>query len=109
MQTITATEFKARCLELMDRVCERGETYLITKRGRRVAQLAPVHLQRSTSVLGCLRGRMEIVGGLVGPPASEAAWNATLREWTISTPSASGRVAAERAGAGDSARHARPR
>ncbi|TMA69720.1 MAG: type II toxin-antitoxin system Phd/YefM family antitoxin [Deltaproteobacteria bacterium] len=81
MQTITATEFKARCLELMDRVCERGETYLITKRGRRVAQLAPVHLQRSTSVLGCLRGRMEIVGDLVGPPASEAAWNATLREW----------------------------
>jgi len=24
---------------------------------------------------------MEIVGDLVGPPASEAAWNATLREW----------------------------
>jgi antitoxin (DNA-binding transcriptional repressor) of toxin-antitoxin stability system len=66
----------------MDRVCERRETYLITKRGRRVAKLAPVDPPRRTgSMIGCLRGELEIAGDIVGSPASEEAWNETLREW----------------------------
>ncbi len=82
MPEITATEFKARCLELMDRVRERGETYVITKRRRRVAKLAPIDSpKRSMSVLGCLRGELEIVGDVVGVRVSENAWNETLREW----------------------------
>lgn len=36
---ITATEFKAKCLALIDRVHERGEPILITKRGKVVAKL----------------------------------------------------------------------
>jgi prevent-host-death family protein len=38
---ITATEFKARCLKLIDQVRERGEPIVITKRGRIVATLEP--------------------------------------------------------------------
>lgn len=38
---LTATEFKARCLALLDRVRERGESIVITKRGRIVARLEP--------------------------------------------------------------------
>jgi prevent-host-death family protein len=82
MRHVTATEFKARCLELMDRVSERGETYVITKRGRRVAKLAPVDAPgRRRGVLGCLRGEMEIVGDVTTSPTSAAAWTATLAEW----------------------------
>src|SRR5206468_6972110 len=82
MPEITATEFKARCLQLMDRVCERRETYLITKRGRRVAKLAPIDPpKRGPSVLGCLRGEVEIVGDIVSAPVPADAWNETLREW----------------------------
>src|SRR5262245_33331156 len=82
MQKITATEFKARCLELMDRVRERGETYLITKRGRYVAKLAPVDpAAGGTGVIGCLRGHMEIVGSTTDSPDSRQGWNATLHEW----------------------------
>jgi prevent-host-death family protein len=82
MPEITATEFKARCLELMDRVRERGETYLITKRGRTVAKLAPVApARRPGSVLGCLRGEVEIVGDVVDTRVTTAAWDETLREW----------------------------
>jgi prevent-host-death family protein len=81
-QKITATEFKARCLELMDRVSERGETYFITKRGRQVAKLAPIDVpKRSAGVLGCLRGHLEIAGEIVTSPAAEQDWHATLREW----------------------------
>lgn len=39
MKTITATEFKAKCLEILDNVPEGGLS--ITKRGKRVALLFP--------------------------------------------------------------------
>jgi prevent-host-death family protein len=38
---MTATEFKATCLAVIDRVRDRGEPVLITKRGRVVASLVP--------------------------------------------------------------------
>lgn len=38
---VPATEFKAKCLSLIDRVRERGEPITITKRGRIVARLVP--------------------------------------------------------------------
>jgi prevent-host-death family protein len=38
---ITATQFKARCLRLLDEVAETGETLVITKHGRPVARLEP--------------------------------------------------------------------
>lgn len=37
--TITATEFKAKCLALIDRVQRRGDSITITKRGKVVAKL----------------------------------------------------------------------
>jgi prevent-host-death family protein len=39
---IPAGDFKATCLKLMDRVKETGVEYVITKRNRPVARLAPV-------------------------------------------------------------------
>ena len=36
-----AAEFKAKCLALLDRVHDRGESITITKRGRVVARLVP--------------------------------------------------------------------
>jgi prevent-host-death family protein len=41
MKTIGAAEFKARCLALIDRVHDEGESITITKRGRTVARLVP--------------------------------------------------------------------
>ncbi len=38
---ISATEFKAKCLALIDQVHESGKPVLITKRGRVVASLIP--------------------------------------------------------------------
>ncbi|OFW03301.1 MAG: hypothetical protein A3H96_19580 [Acidobacteria bacterium RIFCSPLOWO2_02_FULL_67_36] len=38
---VAASEFKAKCLALIDRVRERGEPVTITKRGRVVARLVP--------------------------------------------------------------------
>ena len=38
---ITATEFKARCLRLLDEVAGTGETLVVTKRGRPVVRVEP--------------------------------------------------------------------
>ena len=43
---ISAGEFKARCLALMDEVRDRGGEYMITKRGVAVAKLVPVRQKR---------------------------------------------------------------
>jgi prevent-host-death family protein len=38
---ITASQFKARCLRLLDEVAETGETLVVTKHGRPVARVEP--------------------------------------------------------------------
>ena len=41
METINASDFKARCLAILDRVAATGERVVILKRGRPVAELGP--------------------------------------------------------------------
>lgn len=53
---IAAAEFKARCLELMDRVQETGAEYVITKHGRPVARLVPYNPPPRTSFFGSMKG-----------------------------------------------------
>ncbi len=63
-EAIGAAEFKARCLELFDRVHENGAEYVVTKHGRPVARVVPTAAPRST-LQGAFAGRMRIVGDIV--------------------------------------------
>ena len=63
---IKASEFKAKCLALMDEVARTGETLVITKNGKPVAELAP-HRSKARSPLGILKGRMIIKGDIISP------------------------------------------
>ena len=80
MTNIPATEFKAKCLELMDRVAERRETFIITKRGKPVAKLAPLDPKPKDSLFGCLRDKVRITGDIINPVLPPEAWEA-LKEW----------------------------
>ena len=51
-----AAEFKARCLELMDRVRETGAEYIVTKHGKPVAKLVPYGDPAKKSFFGSLKG-----------------------------------------------------
>ena len=73
MRTIKASDFKARCLKLMDEVAETGEPLVITKNGRPVAQLGPVERARK-SIWGLHRGQIEILGDIIEP--LDVAWEA---------------------------------
>ena len=42
METISASQFKAKCLALLDDVAETGAEITITKRGKPVARVVPV-------------------------------------------------------------------
>jgi len=53
---VAAAEFKARCLELMDRVRETGAEYVITKHGVPVAKLVPVVEARRDRLFGSMQG-----------------------------------------------------
>lgn len=66
MRTIKASEFKAKCLQIMDEVAATGETVVITKRGLPVAQLTPVR-RRPDTLFGALEGSVTILGDIIAP------------------------------------------
>ncbi len=66
MRTIKASEFKARCLKLMDEVAESGEPIVITKNGRPVSRLVPER-EKPATLFGLHRGRLTIDGDVVSP------------------------------------------
>ncbi|MDP2809459.1 MAG: type II toxin-antitoxin system Phd/YefM family antitoxin [Rhodocyclaceae bacterium] len=67
MQVIQASEFKAKCLALMDEVARTGEGILITKNGKPVAELHPPAGLRPKSPFGLHRGLIEIKGDIMSP------------------------------------------
>ena len=62
-RTIKASEFKAKCLKLMDEVAESGEEIVITKHGRPVSKLTPFR-EKPKSWFGRGKGTIEIHGDI---------------------------------------------
>ena len=65
-RTMKASEFKAKCLQLMDEVAESGGEIVITKNGKPLSRLVP-YRQRPKSFFGADRGRITIVGDIISP------------------------------------------
>ena len=66
MRTIQASEFKAKCLALMDTVAATGETWIVTKNGKPMAELRPYAGGRTDSPFGLHRD-LEIHGDIRAP------------------------------------------
>ena len=79
MTKINASDFKARCLAILDEVHETGERVVILKRGRPVAELSRVSGDGATYPQAELEGTVVIVGDVVGPVLPEDHWD-SLRE-----------------------------
>ena len=63
-QVVSATEFKAKCLALLNQIAEEGGTVTVTKRGRPMATMGPVKRRPFKSSEGALIGKVKIVGDL---------------------------------------------
>ena len=75
MDTIPAGEFKAKCLALMDRVARTGETIVVTKHGKPVAELRPHRAPPARSLIGLHKGLIKISGDIVSPIGTDL-WEA---------------------------------
>lgn len=65
---ISAAEFKAKCLKLIDEVAKSHVPLIITKRGKPVAKLAPIDEETPQSLFGYMRGKGQILGDIVNLP-----------------------------------------
>lgn len=63
---ISAADFKANCLRLMDEVARQRRPIIITKRGKPVAKLVPVE-EESVDLFGYMAGTAKICGDIIGP------------------------------------------
>lgn len=63
---VSAAQFKANCLRLMDEVAQRRRPIIITKRGKPVAKLVPVEKQE-LSLFGRMAGTIKICGDIIDP------------------------------------------
>jgi prevent-host-death family protein len=61
-RTIGAARFKEQCLALLDSLDQEG--IVITKHGRPVARLVPIH-DESAGLIGALKGKLEIRGDVL--------------------------------------------
>jgi len=69
-KVVSATEFKAKCLGLIDELETHGGTVTVTKRGRPVATVAPAKKKSFKSLRGVLAGKIKIVGDIVNEDTS---------------------------------------
>ena len=73
MRIVKASEFKAKCLKIMDEVAASGESVLITKNGVPISQLIPAK-RRPETLFGSLKGSVSISGDIIAPVAAN--WDA---------------------------------
>ena len=67
MKRINASDFKARCLAVLDRVHETGERVVILKRGRPVAELSRPTVDEKRYPQAELEGTVIVLGDVMEP------------------------------------------
>ncbi len=70
MQNYMASEFKAKCLKIIDEVADSGEGVVVTKRGVPMVKVVPI-VDRPKSMYGVDKGKIKILGDIVSPMPAE--------------------------------------
>jgi prevent-host-death family protein len=76
VRTVRASDFKAKCLAILDEVERTGEPVTILKRGRPVARLVPPTRGQGKYPQDSLHGTVEILGDILEPVLPAEAWQA---------------------------------
>jgi len=68
MQEVAISEFKAKCLGILEQVRKTKQPIRITRYGKPVAEVVPAApAAKKRNWLGSMAGKMEIVGDIVSP------------------------------------------
>lgn len=70
-KTISASEFKAKCLRILEDLEPGG--VVITKRGRPIAKVTPVLSVDNQRLIGSMKGKIKVKGDLL---STGVKWNA---------------------------------
>ncbi|OGC16277.1 prevent-host-death protein [candidate division WOR-1 bacterium RIFOXYA2_FULL_37_7] len=73
-----ASDFKAKCLELMDKVHDYHEEIIITKHGKPVARLVSAQAEPKKSIFGFMKDLAKIKGDIIAP--IDTKWDAEKDE-----------------------------
>jgi prevent-host-death family protein len=77
MKEIAISEFKAKCLSILEEVRKTRKPIRVTRFGKPVAEVIPPTPDKSTGRrLGCMAGTAEVLGDIVGPTGSLEDWEA---------------------------------
>ena len=71
MKSLSATDFKATCLKVLDHLDSEG--IIITKHGKAVAKVLPVGAEEVHSFYGSMKGKIKINGDIT---STGIKWNA---------------------------------
>ncbi len=64
---VTASDFKARCSQIIEEVSKGRGPVVITKRGKPIAQLVTVKATKRQSLFGFAKGCVKIHGDIIEP------------------------------------------
>jgi prevent-host-death family protein len=68
VREVAISEFKAKCLSLVDQVNKTKTPIRLTRRGVPIAEVVPVSPQTDRDKwLGCMEGKIKITGDIVSP------------------------------------------
>lgn len=74
MKEVAISEFKAKCLAIIDQVHKTKRPIRITKRGKPVAELIPPSPPATHDWMGSMKGTIEIIGDIVSPASDPDDW-----------------------------------
>ena len=76
MEKINVSDFKARCLAILDRIARTGERVTILKRGKAIAEIVPATAGGEGHPQETLRGTVEFRGDVIEPALPAEDWDA---------------------------------
>jgi prevent-host-death family protein len=75
MEEVSISEFKAKCLAILEQVRKTKKPVRITRFGKPVAEVVPPSPDKDAgNWLGCMKGRMEILGDIISPATDLDEW-----------------------------------
>lgn len=74
MKEVAISEFKAKCLAILDQVQKTKRPVRITRRGKPVAEVIPPSPESRKNILGFMRGSVEILGDIIEPASDPDDW-----------------------------------
>jgi prevent-host-death family protein len=74
MKEIAISEFKAKCLAILEQVNKTKHPVLITRFGKPVAEVVPPSPKSPRDVFGFMLGSVEILGDVISPASDPKDW-----------------------------------